>query len=99
VTDLYATTLLSVPNNVFSRVVIQKIQEVEKQLREEQAGFRKGRSTTEQLFTLRNIIEPCTEWNATLYVNYVDFKKAFNSIHKESLWSIMTYYGILVKLI
>ena len=49
-------TLLSVPSKVFSRVLILRIQDgVESQLREEQAGFRKGRSTTEQLFTLRNI--------------------------------------------
>ena len=93
-------TLLSVPSKVFSRAVIQRIQEgVENQLREEQAGFRKGRSTTEQLFTLRNIIEQCTEWNAALFVNYVDFEKAFDSIHRESLWSIMAYYGIPDKLI
>ncbi|KAK3082831.1 hypothetical protein FSP39_006593 [Pinctada imbricata] len=93
-------TLLSMPSKVFSRVVIQRIQEgAEKQLREEQAGFRKGRSTTEQLFTIRYIIEQCTEWNATLYVNYVDFEKAFDSIHRDSLWSIMKYYGIPDKLI
>ena len=54
-------------------------------LREEQAGFRRGRSTTEQLFILRNIIEQCTEWNATLFINFVDFEKAFDSIHRESL--------------
>ena len=46
-----------------------------KQLLDEQAGFKKGRSTTEKkLFTLRNIIEQCTEWNAALFVNYVDFQ-------------------------
>ena len=93
-------TLLSVPSKVFSRVLISRIQDgVESQLREEQAGFRKGRSTTEQLFTLRNIIEQCTEWNAALFVNYVDFEKAFDSIHRESLWYIMKYYGIPDKLI
>ncbi|XP_061176180.1 uncharacterized protein LOC133185137 [Saccostrea echinata] len=93
-------TLLSVPSKVFSRIVIQRIQDgVEKQLREEQAGFRRGRSTTEQLFTLRNIIEQCTEWISTLFVNYVDFEKAFDSIHRESLWSIMKFYGIPDKLV
>ena len=93
-------TLLSVPSKIFSRVVIQRIQDVvEEQLREEQAGFRRGRSTTEQLFTLRNILEQCNEWNAPLFVNFVDFEKAFDSIHRESLWSIMKFYGIPDKLI
>ena len=30
---------------------------------------------------LRNIIEQCTEWQRQLYINYVDFEKAFESIH------------------
>ncbi|XP_063415915.1 uncharacterized protein LOC134697563 [Mytilus trossulus] len=65
----------------------------------EQAGFRRGKSTTEQLFTLRNIIEQCSEWNAPLYINFVDFEKAFDSIHRESLWSILKAYHIPDKLI
>ncbi|XP_053400610.1 uncharacterized protein LOC128557341 [Mercenaria mercenaria] len=51
-------TLLSVPSKVFSRILISRIQsEVENKLREEQAGFRSGRSTTEQLFTLQKLKE------------------------------------------
>lgn len=49
---------------------------------------KKGRSTIEQLLTLRNKIEQCTAWNSTLFDNYVDFEKEFDSIHRESLWSI-----------
>ena len=93
-------TLLSVPSKIFSRVIIQRIQNgIDDKLREEQAGFRRGRSTTEQLFTLRNILEQCNEWNAPLFINYVDFEKAFDSIHRNSLWSIMKHYGIPEKLI
>mgnify|MGYP005952242097 CR=1 FL=1 len=60
---------------------------------------KKGRSIAEKLLILRNIIEQCTEWNSTLFVNYVDFEKAFDSIHRESLWSIMKFYGIPDKLV
>jgi len=41
----------------------------------EQAGFRSKRSTTEQIFILRNILEQANEWRAGLYVHFVDFEK------------------------
>ena len=53
-------SLLSVPSKIFTRTVINRLYDgVNKRLRQEQAGFRKGRNTTEQIFTLRNIIEQC----------------------------------------
>lgn len=60
-----------------------------------------GRGKTQQLFTLGNIIEQGTEWNSLLFVNFVDFEKAFDSIHRESLWSITKLYGIekLVRIV
>ncbi|XP_062575217.1 uncharacterized protein LOC134237141 [Saccostrea cucullata] len=67
---------------------------VEKQLCKEQAGYRRRSITKLRVFTLRNIKEQCTEWNSTLFVIYVDFEKAFDSIHSESLESIMKFYGI-----
>ena len=69
-------------------------------LRKEQAGFRENRSTIDQIFTLRNILEQVNEWNATLYTHFIlDFEKAFDSIHRESLWNIMSIYGIPEELI
>ncbi|EDO27949.1 predicted protein, partial [Nematostella vectensis] len=57
----------------------------DKKLRKEQAGYREGRGTTEQVFILKNIIEQVNEWQATLYVNFIDFEKAFDSVHRKSL--------------
>ena len=48
-------------------------------------------------FILRNIVDQCLEWNSPLFINYVDFRKAFDSINKESLWIIRKYYGIPSK--
>jgi len=90
----------NMPNKVFTRTIINRLyDEVNKQLRQEQAGFRRGRSTTEQIFILRNIIEQSIEWQSSLYVNFVDFEKAFDSIHQDSLWKIMKTYGIPEKFI
>ena len=34
-----------------------------------------------------------------MYVNFVDFEKAFDSLHRDSLWSILRNYGIPQKLV
>ena len=88
-------TLLSIPSKILSKIIIQRISEaVDQQLRNEQAGFRKGRGCSDQIFVLRNIIEQSTEWQRQLYINFVDFEKAFDSIHRDSLWRILRAYGI-----
>ncbi|XP_078371407.1 uncharacterized protein LOC144655059 [Oculina patagonica] len=65
----------------------------------EQAGFRGNRSTINQIFALRNILEQVNEWNAILYTHLIDFEKAFDSVHRESLSNIMSMYGIPEELI
>ena len=82
------------------RIIIDRIQRgVDEALRKEQAGFRRNRSTVEQIFVLRNIMEQVKKWRATLYTHFIDFEKAFDSIHRESLWKIMKSYGIPEKLV
>ena len=72
---------------------------IDTKLREEQTGFRKGRGCTDQIFTLRNIIEQSIEWNMPLFINFIDFKKAFDSVHRNTLWKLMGSYGIPNKII
>ena len=68
--------MTSVPSKVFGRVLIGRTRDgVNSKLRDEQADFRSGRGTVEQIFILQNIIEQIVEWQATLYVTFVDLKK------------------------
>jgi len=77
-------TLLSVVGKILGRIVIDGIQNgVDIRLTREQAGYKKGRGTTEQIFVLRSIIEQANEWQASLYINFIDFEKAFDSIHRK----------------
>lgn len=93
-------TLLSVAGKILGRIIIDRLRNgVDKRLRMEQAGYRNGRGTTEQVFVLRNILEQVNKWQATLYLGFVDFEKAFDSVHTESLWTIMRKYGIPDKLV
>ena len=34
------------------------------------------------------------EYQQDLIINFIDFKKAFDSVHRPSLWKFLTYYGI-----
>ena len=72
---------------------------VDKELREQQAGFRPKRSCAEQIFTLRRIIEKCNEFQTPLAISFIDFTRTFDSIHRPSLWNIMPTYGIPPKVI
>ena len=88
-------SLLSVPSKILCRVLIDRAKSgVDEIIRQEQAGFRSGRGTSEQIFALRNILEQCQEWQAPVYINFVDFSKPFDCIIRERLWDIMRQYGI-----
>ena len=66
-------------------------------LRQEQAGFRPGRSCNEQFFVLRQIIKKVTTWKNPVIINFIDFKKAFDSVHRATVRTILSQYGISDK--
>jgi hypothetical protein len=72
---------------------------VESALAEEQAGFRPGRGTTDQIFAIRQITEKYIEHNRPCYFNFIDFKQAFDSIWQEGLWQCLRMHGVQEKLI
>ena len=85
---------------IFRSAIINGIKVcVDNKLRNEHAGYRQGRNTTEQVFVLHNIIEQVIEWNSNLYICFVDFEKAFDSVHRETLWKLLKIYGIPDKLV
>ena len=95
-------TLLSVPGKVLNNIILERmkgVREVEVTLRKEQAGFRQDRSCTDQIATLQIIVEQSIEWNSSLYVNFVDYEKAFDSLNGETLWKISRHYGMPMKLV
>lgn len=92
-------TLLSTPGKVFNRILLNRMKDaVDALLRDEQAGFRAGRSCVDQITTLRIIIEQSLEWNSSLYITFVDYMKAFDSVDRPTLWNLMRHYGIPQKI-
>ena len=54
-----------------------------------QAAYQPGRGTIEQIFALNQMIEKSVEFNKPIYVIFIDFTKAFDSIKLDKLWSIL----------
>ena len=73
--------------------------QAEKIIAEKQAGFRAGRSTTEQIFNLRILCKKYIQHQQDLYHVFIGFKKAFVRVWHAALWATMKKYNISTNLI
>ena len=88
-------SLISHPSKVMLRVLLNRLKtQAEEILAEEQAGFRAGRSTVEQIFNCRILIEKHLQHQKDLYHNFIDFKKAFDRVWHEGLWHVLRGFNI-----
>ena len=88
-------TLLSVPGKVFARLLLNRIRDhLISTQRPEQAGFTPKRSTIDRILGLRILIQRRLEYRRSFMAAYVDFKKAFDSVDRGTLWELLRRRGI-----
>ena len=63
-------------------------------IRKNQNGFRKNRSTTSQILTIRRILEGVRAKNLLATLLFVDFTNAFGSIYRGKMEQILLAYGL-----
>ena len=73
--------------------------EVEEVLRRNQDGLKPGRSTVQQILVLRRTIEGVKSRNLPAVLTFIDFKKAFNSVHRGKMLKILAAYGIPSRIV
>lgn len=56
----------------------------------EQAGFRKGFSTIDHIHVVEQAIEKYVEFRRPLYLAFIDYSKAFDSISHDSIWTALS---------
>ena len=68
-------------------------------MRDYQNGFRDGRSVTDNIFALKIINEILWEYNQSVQYLFIEIQKAYDSIHRDTLWKCMKEFRIPTKLI
>lgn len=92
--------LLNIAYKIFANILYKRLHPYsESTIGEYQGGFRVGRSTSDQLFNIRQILEKCKEYNIEIHQLFVDFKAAYDSVIRNKLWRVMEEFGIPNKLI
>ena len=68
-------------------------------LQKEQSGFRPNRSTTDMMFVIRPLQELARKKRIPLYVCFIDLTKAYDSVDRTLLWTVLARFGVIQNMI
>jgi hypothetical protein len=95
-------SLLNICSKIYSFVLNKRVTkwiESNGLLGEEQAGFREEHCTADHIFTLYAMVQKQLIRHRKLYVAFIDFKKAFDSVSRGKLWGVLRKNGIDGKML
>ena len=90
-------TLLSCLGKLFTSIIntrLIKFTDERNIITDSQTGFRKGFSTSDNLFVINCLIDILKSRSKKLFCAFVDFKQAFDTVWRDGLWQKMTSYSI-----
>lgn len=90
-------TLISCLGKLFTAILnnrIQKYADEYEVIDGCQAGFRKGYSTTDNIFILHQLIELACKSKHKLHCAFIDLKQAFDRVWRDGLWEKLMKYHI-----
>ena len=88
------TALISHTSKVTLKLLQTRLQQLNRELPDVQAGFRKGRGTRDQVANIPWIIKKAREFHRNNYFFFIDYAKAFECVDHKKLWKILEEMGI-----
>ena len=99
-TNYRGISLMPIAAKIYNKLLLNRlIPFVDPLLRDNQNGFRSGRSTISQILSLRRLIEESELCKLDLSLVFVDFSKAFDSVDRTKIFEILDLYGIPEKIV
>ena len=78
--------VISHASKAMLKILQDRLQQyVNHELTDVQAGFRKGRGTRDQVASIHWIIEKAREFQENIYLCFIDYAKAFDSVDHNKL--------------
>jgi hypothetical protein len=91
----HGISLLSTSYKILSNILLSRLSPyIDEIIGDDQCGFRRNGSTTDQIFCIHQILEKKWEYNETVHQLFVDFKKAYDSVRREILYNILIENGV-----
>ena len=92
-------SLINHLGKVLLNIILDRLQaNVNPHLSEEQAGFRKDRSTVQQILILRLMAEKSWRKDKRIFNCFIDFQKAFDTIKHDMIWNVLNSFGVDIKI-
>ena len=80
---------ISIMNHVIKllmKIILERMKEkITKEIDATQTGFQKDKGTSDGIFNIRMLIERCLEVNKNIFLCFIDYTKAFDSINHNKL--------------
>ena len=93
-------SLLDVVGKLFARIVQDCLQVIaEKLFPDSQYDFRKDQGCVNMIFAARQLLEKTREHGDSLFIMFIDLKKAYNSVPRDVLWAVLVKCGMLARML
>jgi hypothetical protein len=93
-------SFLSTSYKILSNILLSRLTPCANEIiGDHKCGFRRNRTTTDQIFYIQQILGKKSEFDSTVHQLFIDFEKAYDSVRREVLYNILTEFGKPRKLV
>jgi len=98
-TNYSTIALVSHASKIMLRIILERMRTTsDMEISDEQAGFCRGRLTRDHITNLRLLMEKAQEHQQPLFMCFVDYQKAFDSVQHDKLFFTLLEVGFPIHL-